>query len=582
MGLRQYWRTRGDRRAQRRAPPAQGFGLLPEPLTTGLFARGRQIAAGSLLLAGRQLESRDPFGTSAPSPEFAAELHGFAWLDHLAAFGDGAAREVARRWTNDWILRHGAGKTLGTGPGWTPELTGRRVLHWLHHGLFLTAGAEPETTARYFAVLGAQTAYLARSHARAAPGLPRIEAVSGWFHAALMLRGMEAHATPALTALTRTAETTIGSDGGIDSRNPEELLLILQQLGWSAALLARTGKPLPEPLGAAMLRGARALKALRHADGGLARFHGGGAGPEGVLERTLALAAPGDRRRPIRAMGFARLEGGRTTVIADAAPPPGGAAAGRAQASTLGFELTSGRRPVIVSCGPGRDFGADWDTAARATLSHSTLSLDGVSSARFATMRRAGTTAALIDGPRDVTLHRSDERHASALILSHDGWVVSHGLTHTRHLDLSADGRALLGEDALTALYPDHRRKLEQILNAEGGRGLGYTLRFHLHPDTDPSLDMNGRAVSVALQSGEVWVFRFDGPARLSLEPSVWLEPGRRAPRPCRQIVLRATLTQAAVQINWTLAKAQDTPLAIRDIGRDSDLALPPDFFDRD
>jgi len=582
MGLRQYWQTRADRRIQRRAPPARGFALPPEPLTTGLFARGRQIAAGSLLLAGRQLESRDPFHSQAPSPEFAAELHGFGWLDHLAAFGDGQARDVARRWLGDWILLHGTGKSLGSGPGWTADLTGRRVLRWLHHGLFLSAGAEPEATARYFAALGAQTAHLARTHSRAASGLPRTEAVTGWFHAALMLRGMEAHALPALAALTRTAEATIGPDGGIDSRNPEELLLILQQLGWSAALLARTDQPLPEPLAAAMLRGARALKALRHADGGLARFHGGGSGPEGVLERTLALAAPGDRRRPIRAMGFVRLEGGRTTVIADAAPPPGGIAATRAQASTLGFELTSGRRPVVVSCGPGRDFGADWDTAARATLSHSTLSLDGVSSARFAAGRRTDAPAALINGPGDVTIHRSDERHASALILSHDGWVASHGLTHTRHLDLSADGRALLGEDALTALTPDHRRKLEQILAADGGRGLGYTLRFHLHPDTDPSLDMNGRAVSVALLSGEVWVFRFDGAARLSLEPSVWLEPSRRAPRPCRQIVLRATLTQAAVQINWTLAKAQDTPLAIRDIGRDSDLALPPDFFDRD
>lgn len=582
MELRAYWQTRADRRALRRAAPAQGFALPPEPLTTGLFARGRQIAAGSLLLAGRQVETRDPFAAPAPGADFAAELHGFGWLDHLAAYGDGTARDVARRWLADWALRHGTSKALGTGPGWAADVTGRRVTRWLHHGLFLTAGAGADAVSRYFTLLGAQTVHLARTQTRAAQGLPRIEAASGWVHGALMLRGMEGQITPALTALTQAASSTIDPDGGIEGRNPEELLMIVQQLGWACALLARADQPVPVPLAAAMLNGARALKALRHADGGLGRFHGGGAGPEGVLERALALAAPGDRRRPIRAMGFVRLEGGRTTVIADAAPPPAGPEAARAQASTLAFELTSGRRPVVVSCGPGRDFGTDWDAAARATLSQSTLSLDGVSSARFAASRQSGHPPVLTDAPREVTVHRSDERYASALILSHDGWAASHGLTHTRHLDLSADGRALLGEDALIALTPANRRKLEQVLATQRGRGLAYALRFHLHPDTDPSVDMNGRAASIALLSGEVWVFRFDGPARLSLEPSVWLEPGRRAPRPCRQIVLRATLTQTSAQINWTLAKAQDTPLAIRDIGRDSDLALPPDFFDRD
>jgi uncharacterized heparinase superfamily protein len=582
MGLRAFWQTRGDRRALRRAPPAQGFALAPEPLTTGLFARGRQIAAGSLLLAGQQLETRDPFSVPAPSADFAADLHGFGWLDHLAAFGDPTARDVARRWLGDWIARHGSAKALGTGTAWAPDLTGRRVVRWLQHGLFLTAGADPGAEGRYMAALGAQAVHLSRTHGRAQPGLPRIEALSGWLHAGLMLRGLEGQSGPALDTLTRTAEATIGRDGGIASRNPEELLGIVQHLGWCAALLDRAGQAVPDPMAAAMLCAARALKALRHADGGLGRFHGGGAGPEGAVERALSLAAPGDRHRPIRAMGFVRLEGGRTTVLADAARPPTGQAGRRAQASTLGFELTSGRRPVVVSCGPGREFGTDWDTASRATLSHSTLSLDGASSARFAATRQPGAVPELIDAPREVTAHRIDENYASAVILSHDGWVASHGLTHTRHLDLSADGRALLGEDALTALTPQDRRRLDQVLAAEGGRGVGYAVRFHLHPETDPTMDMNGRAVSVGLMSGEVWVFRFDGPARLSLEPSVWLEPGRRAPRPCRQIVLRATLTTAAAQINWTLAKAQDTPLAIRDIGRDQDLALPPDFFDRD
>lgn len=583
MSLKPLWQSWADHRsarAARRAPPARGFALEPEPRALGLYARGRQIAEGSFHLAGKALETRDPWAAEPPSAGFAAELHGFGWLDHLAAFGEPAAREAARRWLAGWIQRCGTGR----GPGWRADLTGRRVLRWIEHGLFLTVGAETGARNGFFAALGRQTEFLKERHMMAEPGLPRIEALAGWLHAGLMLKGMKAHAAPALAALADEAAALIAPDGGIPSRNPEELLMVVVLLGWSRQTLERVEIPVPEPLAEALLRGARALRALRHADGGLARFHGGGAGPEGHLDRALSLAAPGDRVRPLAAMGYVRLEGGRTTVIADAAPPPGGAAAFRAQASTLAFELTSGRRPLVVSGGSGRDFGADWDMAGRATSASSALSLEGISSARLGPPRRADGARALTHVPRDVTLHRSDQRHASALILSHDGWLASHGLTHTRHLDLSADGRALMGEDALAALAPADRRRLERLLAARGG--IGYSIRFHLHPEADASLDMNGSAVSAALPSGEIWVFRFDGPVRMSLEPSVWLEPGRRAPRPCRQIVLRGTLDDLGTQTSWTLAKAQDTPLAIRDTGdaagRDPEHALPPEFFDWD
>ena len=46
-------------------------------------------------------------------------------------------------------------------------------------------------------------------------------------------------------------------------------------------------------------------------------------------------------------------------------------------------------------------------------------------------------------------------------------------------------------------------------------KGIPYSIRFHLHPDVHATLDMNGTAVSMALKSSEIWVFRFEGPAQL-------------------------------------------------------------------
>ena len=577
------WRQRlGNRLAIRlsaRARPAGGFKLEPEPRSIGYFARGKQLAAGNFLLGGHMVESRTPFDVEPPSPGFAAELHGFGWLDHMAAVGDRDARMAAQGWVGEWIARFGQ----GAGPGWQPELAGRRLTRWIGHALFLTAGRGAEENAPFFAALGRQAAYLARRWQAAPPGLPRFEAITGLLYAGVSLMGQEHHLPPAMRALASACARDLDAEGGLPSRNPEELLEIFTLLTWAAEALQAAEQPLPEPLSAALARVAPALRSLRHADGGLARFHGGGRGMEGQLDHALAACGQLAVARRVQAMGYARLDGGRSTLIVDAAPPPSGRAAHQAHASTLAFELVSNRRAVIVSCGSGRPFGPEWEKAGRATLSHSTLSIDGFSSARFGKPSRPDDVAVpLLDGPRSVTLHRSQERHASVLLLSHDGYVATHGLTHIRNLDLSADGRALLGEDTLAALDPGHRKRFMQVIEATRLRGIPYALRFHLHPEADASLDMNGAAVSVALPSGEIWVFRFEGPGKLSLEPSVYLEKGRLAPRSCQQIVIRAAILDYASQINWTLAKAQDTPLAIRDLGREDDPALPRELLSRD
>jgi uncharacterized heparinase superfamily protein len=265
-------------------------------------------------------------------------------------------------------------------------------------------------------------------------------------------------------------------------------------------------------------------------------------------------------------MGFARMAGGRSTLILDAAPPPEGLAGLSAHASTLAFELTSGRRPLVVSCGSGAPFGPDWRRAGRATPSHSTLAVEGFSSSRL----EAG------DGPEVMTdrahigaLRQSVVPDGQHLYLSHTGWSVTHGLTHARDLLMSGDGRKLTGIDILAAQTPAERLRFERLMTDGRLEGVGFALRFHLHPDVDAALDLGGTAVSLALKSGEIWVFRHDGHAALVLEPSVFLEKGRLKPRPARQIVLSARAMELETRIGWTLAKAQDTPLAIRDLDRD-------------
>jgi hypothetical protein len=77
------------------------------------------------------------------------------------------------------------------------------------------------------------------------------------------------------------------------------------------------------------------------------------------------------------------------------------------------------------------------------------------------------------------------------------------------------------------------------------------------------------------LKSGELWVFRHDGSGELRLEPSVFLEKNRLKPRATTQIVLSSLAKDHATRVRWSLSKAQDTPVSIRDLNRDGmDVAL--------
>ncbi len=554
-----------------RAAPARGFVSQPEPRTIGLYARGRQLVAGNFVFAGQVTEAPNTSIWDIGLEDAAAveAMHGFTWLDDLAALGDAAARARARDWVWDWIARFGAGK----GPGWTPDLTGRRLIRWINHAILLLNGQDRAQSEAYFRSLSAQVVFLSRRWKHAAAGLPRFEALTGLIYAGLALTGMESRVVPAVVALAEDCTREIDAMGGIPTRSPEELLEVFTLLTWAEQALTEAGHPPPLSLVEALERVAPCLRQLRHADGGLARFHGGGRGAEGRLDQALAASRlrPTTQALPKLAMGFARLAGGRTTVIVDAAAPPDARAGRGAHASTGAFELTSGRRPVIVNCGSGGAFGSDWRRAGRATASHSTLAVDGYSSSR---LRAGDGREVLVDRAEVTSLQQAALPEGAHLYLAQSGWSATHGLTHARDLLLSADGRKLSGIDVLMAQSAVEQQRFEQVLTEGRMEGVGLSIRFHLHPDVDAALDLGGSAVSLALKSGEIWVFRHDGQAKLALEPSIYLEKTRLKPRPTQQIVLYARAIEQETRIGWTLAKAQDTPLAIRDLDRE-DFLVP-------
>ena len=553
-------------RSSRGARAATGFTSQPEPRTIGSFARGRQMVAGNYQFAGDLITDTTTglWDLEMPTLAFEHELHGFHWLDDLASVADGPARKAAQRWVFEWITRFGPGR----GAGWTPDLTGRRLIRWINHALFLLQGQDAKASETYFQSMAHQTIFLSKRWKAASAGLPRFEALTGLIYAGLALNGMDEHVKPAVKALARECREQIDADGGIPTRNPEELLEVFSLLIWAASALSEAGWIAQREHLAAIERIAPTLRALRHSDGGLARFHGGGRGVEGRLDHALASSGVRAESASGLQMGYARLKAGRSSVIVDASRPPQGADSSHGHASTLAFELTSGRRPLIVNCGSGISFGEDWQRAGRATQSHSVLGIEGFSSSRLGA-GEASIYEELLHTPKTIDVKQSYDTSGACLQVGHDGYEKSHGLIHFRRLDQSIDGRTLSGEDSLMAITDADKRRFDHAMDAVELQGLAYSVRFHLHPDVDAVLDMGGLAVSLALKSGEIWVFRHGGEAKLSLEPSVYLEKNRLKPRPTKQIVLTARALGYASHVSWTLQKAQGTSDSLRDLERD-------------
>ncbi len=475
----------------------------------------------------------------------------FLWLDDLAALGARPARELAQGWCQDWIRRYGSGK----GSGWTPELAGRRVKRWTAHAAMLTQGLDRTATERFWRALAGHQRYLSHAWEHAPAGVPRLRALTGLVWSGLVVEH-DGHKA-ACAALGRFADEMIDGSGGVATRAPEDLAEAVILLIWTARLLEDAGGNPPATLLAAVARAVPVLRQLRLGDGSFARFHGGDAGSANALDQALAELRLGVQPKPRTPMGFARLTGGRVALVMDAASPPN-ADEGRPAASTLAFELSIGREQVIVNAGPGARFGVDWEALSRQTAAHSTVEVDGVSSARLVTGGVAARTFGprLVEGPSLVSLKQAHDATGMWLLATHDGYVESHGLLHERRLFVDGRGAEVRGEEILSVTDARARARFDRAARAGS---VAVAARFHLHPGVTAEIDPVRQIAVLTLGSGAVWVFRAGG-GFLELEDTVFFDADAPRPLTARQVVVRAEVLEYLAQITWSIAKVSEPP----------------------
>jgi uncharacterized heparinase superfamily protein len=528
------------------APTAHHLLIVPQDLRTADPSFASELYDGYFGLAGTVAltGSESPFLVQPPSPLWQKDLYSFGWLNNLQAAQDEIAREKGRALVSDWIGYSGRAPALA----WDVDIVARRVIAFLSHSGFLLEGANAPFYDAMMHQLSRELHFLTVSYTEPGTAAPKLRALIALLLAGLCIAEQQVYVSTFQPTFNSELDKQIWPDGGHISRNPNALVeLLLDLLPLKQCFLARAHEA-PEVLNNAIDRMMGMIRFLRLGDGSLARFNGMSATRSDLTAAILAHAD--DDGMPdfyTPNSGYCRMARGKTVIIADAGPPPPYAASGHAHAGYLGFEMTSDIEPVIVNCGAPRDDASEWGVASRATLAHSTLAINDISSSRLVKRRSRYPTREtyLLSGPRMV---RGEVREDNGDLLMrgmHDGYRERFGFIHQRRLRLVANGHVLEGIDQL-ACPPNGR---PQTRDSDG-----FAIRFHLHPRVSPRLDAEENSVSLTLPDAQLWKFRVAG-AKIGIEESIFLADPIIQKRSL-QLVLRGRCT-SEVQVVWSLRKIE-------------------------
>ena len=507
-------------------PPADLVATPAQPWS-GDSARGVHILKGDIEFNGESRPADARLWNEADTGEaWRAALHSFGWLSDLHAIGSDPARRRGRELMAEWIHRYPGWNELA----WRADVLAARIIAWIAEHDFFCASADNTFRDAYLLSLSRQIRHLFRIAPGPCRGVQRLILIKAATYGAVALPHSAARLERAVALLEQELRRQIHPDGGHIERNPSAQLAALRTLVDIRACLTAGRKEIPTALQGAIDRMAPALRALRHADGGLAAFNGAVGEDPWLVDAVLTQAdAPGRAPDELRYTGFQRLRAGRTLVIMDTGAPPPEGFDRVAHAGTLSFEMDVGKERLIVNCGAHNTDGP-WAAVQRATAAHSTVIVGDTNSSEIKADGGTGRRA------RHVTCARESANGAILVDTSHDGYQAPFGVVHRRRLFLSADGHDLRGEDSLN-----------------GRSGCGFVVRFHLHPEVSASLLGTDNAVLLRLPSGGGWRFQVSGGA-LFLAESVHLGP-RGETRRAEQIEVRGQTGEGGAVVKWALKR---------------------------
>lgn len=518
---------------------------------------GKKLANGAYIFSGVKfnLDIDNPWLIDPPSPEVEQYLHGFCWLNELAAYGNSQARKVALEWIQKWHFYNLSSKKTG----WNPEIIALRSTNLLRNWGFLTERLNLNFDHTLIS-LWRDYRYLQILIVTVKTGLKKVKIIYSVFILALAYDDSFRKQKKILKKLCKVLQSCIETNGQITSRNPEDFLqyflVVNDVLTFQKKNKLLTKKDLNslENLKKTMVP---ILRGLRLGNGWLTRSHGGDSGSIDVLDKYLMSSNVNTPPALTGLLGFERIVAGRLVLIVDCGKPDFSIDANNPHASCLSFELSSGQRPIFVNCGPGGRFGSAYKRYCRSTRAHNTCTLENISQLNFEfiSRKKRWPKEIISSGPRNINIDRQKTLEATWLSLSQDCYESEYGYTHHRKLFVLNSGKAFTGID----IFEITKLNKSQIKGVEN-----FYAYFQLHPDVELWDHPRLQTIILRLKNGEHWIFEVDL-GQVNIEESTFINSLMSQPEHTKRIVIKSSTLLKKTEIKWSLRRREIVSRNTRD-----------------
>ena len=508
--------------------------LYPEPYEIGSVEKGKLLTSGNLKFHNELIKIPNHSLWEIQGTDVALDyyLHGFSWLNDLAAVGSYEALKLAQEWVFHWTLNELGNKNLCL------DLLTQRLFNWINHSGFLLKTSNLALSDSYMKSIDQQSFFLEKRWQSLQKDVDRIKAIVLLISVGIYVTNKNYLVQSFIKALDKEIINTIDAKGGISSRDPNALAEIFSLLNWLEVLLEKINLNLSEIQVSAIKKIAPTLRSLRHLDGALIGFRGEIKIRDKYLDRALVQSGVKHRLLDRTVMGYSRLGNHKMSIFIDTGGKFDSITNGNFLHTKSAIEITINKSPFVVS---------------------------GIKISNFRELDRLdnmqvdyASIAKLEKGfENNVSLQSSslefyDSKGATTLKTSHNGYLNETGLTHTRTIKLDNDETEIHGEDSFNANSDEAKFRFENILTKRKQK-MFMSVHFLLHPEV--VIEQAHASVNFLLENKESYSLKFSGKCDLRIEEGVFYEGSTEKSRATKQIVLSSQVVNYDNYINWRIVK---------------------------
>ena len=162
------------------------------------------------------------------------------------------------------------------------------------------------------------------------------------------------------------------------------------------------------------------------------------------------------------------------------------------------MEVYVGKYRLLGSCGSSFSKNSEWKKILRSTAAHSAVTLE------------AENAFEGVDEKQKTFTKRYTKNGSEIVELMHYGYFNRFSSICSRKIELGNDGKNIAGLDTI-----------------ESKKLIKFSIRFHFSPNIKVSLSLDKESVVLATKD-QGWRFLYEGRAKLSLDPSIFIEDDGR------------------------------------------------------